>query len=390
MKKCILLLLTAFLLACSAVAEEEAPQPPRYAPGETAELRLRLTAPAMAGLQLRLAWDPAVMEIAEEAPELAAFFGQDAMLSMVYAEPEEGVMTLVWLHATDVTLTDLPVLDFALRIREDAPGGETQITILDCLLTDVTGAPLLTQVDGMTLIIDAPMSTPEPTVTPEPTPEPEITPEPCVAFLWVALQKDEPLPMDNSGQYIPSRPSSSMEMEIITPSPAPTATAAPTPVTVVIGATPTPVIQQDKLQLHTVPTSDGFRLEIIARDVNIGGLQATITYDPNLADCTNAAFTEPFLDHAMVKMIHQTEGSIQLVYSSMEGYQAQDDAIFVADFTATRAGQIVLTLANVKCTNAEAELTMWQQPPQQVTLTIPKDGASSNEPEFTTEGAEAA
>lgn len=390
MKKWFLWLLAALLMACSAVAEE-AIEPPRYAPGETAELRLRVTASEMAGLQLRLAWDPAVMEIAEEAPELAAFFSQDAMLSMVYAEPEEGIMTLVWLQAADVSLTDIPVLDFALRIREDAPGGEAHITVLDCLLTDMTGAPLRTQVEGMSVIIDAPMSTPE--LTPEPTPEstlePEITPEPCEAFLWISLQEDEELAADIPGQYIPSRPSGSMEMEIITASPAPTATPAPTPVTVVIGATPAPVIRQDKLQLRATRTDDGFHLDLIASDVTIGGLQATITYDPRLASCTGAAFADEFLSSAMVKMIHQSEGSIRLVFSSPEGYQAQGEAIFAADFSAAQFARITLTLTDVKCTNADAELTMWQQEPQQITLTLTKDGASFIAPKSTTEGAEA-
>lgn len=390
MKKCILLLLAALLLVCGAMAEEETPQPPRCAPGETVDLRLCLTVPEMAGMQLRLSWDPEVMELAEESPELAAFFSQDAMLSMVYAEPEEGVMTLVWLQATDVTLTDMPVLDFSLRIREDAPGGEAQLTILDHLLTDVAGTPLLTQAEGMTFIIDAPRSTPEPTLTPEPTPEPDVTPEPCEAFLWVTLQEDEPISPDSPGQYIPSRPGGSMDMEVITPSPAPTATPAPTPVTVVIGATPTPPVRQDKLQLRTVPTSGGFRLEIVAQDVDIGGLQATISYDPHLASCTGAAFTDAFVSPAMVKMIHQTEGCIRLVYSSMEGYTAQGEVIFSADFAAAQGTQLVLTLADVKCTNAEAELTMWQQQPQQVTLTIPPNGVSSQMPESITEGAEVA
>ena len=390
MKKWILLLLAALLLVCGAMAEEETPQPPRCAPGETVDLRLCLTVPEMAGMQLRLSWDPEVMELAEESPELAAFFSQDAMLSMVYAEPEEGVMTLVWLQATDVTLTDMPVLDFSLRIREDAPGGEAQLTILDHLLTDVAGTPLLTQAEGMTFIIDAPRSTPEPTLTPEPTPEPDVTPEPSEAFLWVTLQEDEPISPDSPGQYIPSRPGGSMDMEVITPSPAPTATPAPTPVTVVIGATPTPPVRQDKLQLRAVPTSDGFRLEIVAQDVDIGGLQATISYDLHLASCTGAAFTDAFVSHAMVKMIHQTEGCIRLVYSSMEGYTAQDAVIFSADFTAAQGTQLILTLADVKCTNAEAELTMWQQQPQQVTLTIPLNGVSSQMPESTTEGAEVA
>lgn len=392
MKKWFLWLLAALLLTCSAVAEE-AIEPPRYAPGETVELRLRVTAPGMAGLQLRLAWDPTVMEIAEETPELAAFFSQDAMLSMVYAEPEEGVMTLVWLQAADVSLTDIPVLDFALRIREDAPGGETYITVLDCLLTDMTGAPLRTQAEGMSIIIDAPVSTPEltPELTPEPSPdptaEPEITPEPCEAFLWISLQEDEELANSVPEQYIPSRPSGSMEMEVVTATPA--ATPVPTPVTVVIGATPAPVIRQDKLQMRTTRTDDGFRLELVATDVTIGGLQATITYDPSLASCIGAAFADEFLSSAMVKMNHQGEGSIRLVYSSPEGYQAQGEAIFAADFSATQAARITLTLTDVKCTNADAELTMWQQEPQQITLTLTKDGASFIAPKSTKEGAEA-
>ena len=380
MKKCILLLMTVLLLACSAMAEVETPQPPRYTPGEIVELRLRLTAPVLAGLQLRLAWDPSVMEIAEDDPELAAFFSQDEMLSMVYAEPEEGVMTLVWLQAADVALTDVPVLDFALRILEDAPGGETHLTFPDCLLTDTAGTPLRTQADGMTIIIDAPLPSPTPTASPEPTAEPEITPEPSEAFLWLGLQEDELLPDDKPGQLIPSRPGGAMEMEIITP----TATPVPTPVTVVIGATPAPVIQANKLQLRAVPTSEGFRLEVVAQDGNIGGLQAIITYDPSLASCTAAAFLEPFASHAIVKMIHQAEGSLRLVYSSMEDYPAKGEAIFTADFTAVPGVQIVLSLTDVKCTNAEAELTMWQQSPQRLTLTIPP--AFEN----TLEGAESA
>jgi len=388
MKKWFLWLLAALLLTCSAVAEETI-EPPRYAPGETVQLRLRVTAPGMAGLQLRLAWDPAVMEIAEEAPELAAFFSQDAMLSMVYAEPEEGVMTLVWLQAADVSLTDVPVLDFALRIRENTPGGVAYITVLDCLLTDMTGAPLRTQAEGMSVIIDAPVPTPELTPEPtlEPTLEPELTPEPCEAFLWISLQEDEELANSVPGQYIPSRPSGSMEMEVVTATPA--ATPVPTPETVVIGTTPAPVVRQDKLQMRTIRTDDGFRLELVAKDVTIGGLQATISYDPILASCTGAAFADEFLSSAMVKMIHQGEGDIRLVYSSPEGYQAQGEAIFTADFSAAHAAQITLTLTDVKCTNADAELTMWQQDPQQITLTLTKDGASFIAPKSTKEGAEA-
>ncbi len=375
MKKLILLLLAALCMLSGAAAEEEMLRPSRYAPGDEVPLRLYLTAPGLAGLQMRLCWDTSVFELPEREPELTAFFGEDAMLSMVYAEPEEGVLTIVWLRETDVTLTDVCVLEFPLRVREDAWGGVTAVSIGDCLLTDVQAAPLATQAEGAEIEIDAPLPTctPIPAETPEtaPTPEPTHTPEPVAALVWLTdklISDEEAAPTATPGQYIPSRPKDVSDVAEVSPAPTatPAVTPAPTPVTVVIGATPVPETETDKLRLHVTDTAEGFRVELIAADVTIGGLQAVIGFDPAAATCTGAAFTDAFRRSAMVQMVHpDASGKIRLVYSSVNGYPAAGEAIFAADFTAERGTQIVLTLTGVKCTNADEALTMWQAPPQE-------------------------
>lgn len=379
MKKWILLLLTVLCIVSGAAAEEATLQPPRYAPGDEVPLRLYLSAPGLAGLQMRIAWDASVFELADTEPQLTAFFAEDAMLSMVYAGPEEGVLTLVWLRETDVTLTDVCVLELVLRVREDAWGGVTAVSIGDCLLTDVQAAPLATQAEGVEIGIDAPLPTctPVPAETPEPamTPEPTHTPEPVVARVWLtdALSAEEAVPSATPGQYIPSRPKDAGDMVEVSPVPtaAPTVTPAPTPVTVVIGATPAPGAEAGKLRLQVTETAEGFRVELIAEDVTIGGLQAVIGFDPAAAKCTGAAFTDAFRKSAMVQMVHpDASGRIHLVYSSVNGYLAAGEAIFTADFTAEEGAQVILSLTDVKCTNAGETLTMWQMPPQQTVYRI--------------------
>lgn len=390
MRKCIILLLVAFLAVCSGVAEEATSQPPRYTPGEDAALRLRLTAPAAAGLQMRLAWDPAVLEIANDEPELAAFFSQAAILSMIYAQPEDGVLTIVWLRATDVALSDVAVLDFSLRVREDAAGGESTVSIEECLVTDISGMQLHTQAEGIVLQIDAPVqeegnATPAPTAELEPLPQEISTPEPYEAFLSITTQDEAPLATATPGLYIPSQPSGAANM-VVMPTPTPVAMSVPTPATVVIGATPTPGAQQGKLQLRANATDNGFRLEIVANDVDISGLQAELTFDTAMVQCSHAAFTDAFVRQAMINMVHRNEGSIRMVYSNLEGFAAENSVIFTADFTAEKGSKVILQLTDVK--GVDAELNVWYEPMQQVVVTVHE--APNNVSEFVNKGADAA
>lgn len=402
MKKWILLLLALILTCAGAQAEELLPQPAPCAPRDEVELTLYLTAPDMAGLQLCISWDPAVFELPEGTYlDLDADFRKDAMLSMLHPDREEGTMTLVWLRQTNTTVEEARVVTFPLLVREDAPGGETTVTMSEFLLTDVSAKSLPTQIGGVTFLVDAlmptptltpePTATPEPTVTPEfpqeatPTPEPTATPvptatpEPIVAYAWLEATvipaptltpaptatpepTATPAPTRTPGQYIPSRPSGSGGSVVIgtTATPRPTATPVPTPATVVIGATPVPVPADARLYLQTRPTADGFLVELHADGMVIGGLQAAITYDAAAAECTAAAFAEDFLAGTMVHLINRdTPGQIRLVYSNMTGYQANGGAIFTASFKAAPGAQLVLKLADAKCTNANTSLALW-------------------------------
>ena len=143
-----------------------------------------------------------------------------------------------------------------------------------------------------------------------------------------------------------------------------------------------------KLSLRVTPNGEAFRVELIAEEITIGGLQATISYDPSAAQCVSAAFAEPFRSAAMIQMVNRSEpGSIKLVYSSTEGYSAAGEVIFAAEFTAEE-GQIVLTLADAKCTNVNEALSVWRMEDQKTVYTIqPMNDLTIIEPEK--EGAEA-
>ena len=367
MKKWILLLAMLFIVG-GAVAEEETPQPARYAPGDEVKLTLHLSAPAVSGLQLRLAWDPAVLELGEEEPEMAAFFSDAAAMVLLYAAPEEGLLTVVWAQETDVALTDVYVMDFTLRVREDACGGGTEITLPALQLMDAAGKTLSTQAEGLTVWIDAPLplATMIPAQTPQASDEPTPTPQPAEAHVWLTTVEEAELPQATAtpGQYIPSRPADASTV-------APTATPAPTPPTVVIGNTPVPDAAQGKLRLRVTEQGEGFLVELLADGLTIGGLQATIGYDPAAARCTSAAFTDAFRARAMIQMVHCDDaGHIRLVFSSTEGYAAAGETIFAAVFTAAEAGEIVLSLSDVKCTNMDENLSMWQMENQQTVYTV--------------------
>ena len=435
MKKWILPLLLACVLLCSWAQTEEVPplQPASCAPGDKVELTLYLTAPDMAGLQLCIAWDPKVFDLPDTILDLDADFRADAMLSMLHPDRENGTMTLVWLRQTDVTVEKARVVTFPLVVREDAPGGETTVSMTEFLLTDVSAKGLPTQVDGVTLMVDAPMPTasptPEPTATPEPTVTPEIppeitatpeptatptptaTPEPIVAYAWLeaevfpaptptpeptATPTPTPKPTPTPGHYVPSRPGGSGGSVVIgtTPTPRPAVTAEPTPPTVIIGATPAPAPYGASLFLKTRPASDGFLVELHANGVVIGGLQATITYDETSAQCDAAAFSASFLNGAMVHMVNtDTPGQIKLVYSNLSGYTADGSAIFTARFKATPGAQLVLKLTDVKCTNADTSLQMWGFANQSVVYQVQplKDltlADGSAQPEMNVKGGE--
>jgi hypothetical protein len=347
MRKMILLLMVLAGIIGWAAAEEAPPQPARYAPGENVPLSLYLTAPRIAGLQMRLAWDPAAFEMAEETAELTAFFAEDALLAMLYAKPDEGEMTMVWMQEKDIALAEVCVLDFVLRVREDACGGETMVSLPALMLTDAEGNVLHTQADGLLVAIDAPLaSTPLPQEIPaaEGTPVPAATPTPAPveAWVWLAVTNDDA--DAESGQIISSRPNGSMMGEVIEPTP------VPTPATVVLGSTPAPQAMDDKLYLRVTPNGENFLVELIAEDMTIAGLQATIGYDPAAAKCVSAAFADDFKAAAIIQMVNRSEaGSIKMVYSSTAGYPAAGRAIFSAEFAALSAEQPVLTLSDVKC-----------------------------------------
>lgn len=383
MKKWILMVLCVCIIGW-AMAEEATPQPARYAPGEEVPLSLYLTAPEIAGLQMRLAWDPAVLEIVDETAAFTAFFAEDALLAMLYAKPEEGEMTILWMQEKDVALTNMGVLDVVFRVREDACGGETRVSIPALMLTDAAGNVLNIQVEELCAEIDAPVaSTPIPQAASELEDEaaPTVTPSPAPveAYVWLAETGNE---AEEAAQIISERPNGAMENVVAE------ATPAPTPATVVLGGTPVPDAATDQLSLRVIPQGENFRVELVAREMNIGGLQATISYDPTAAQCVSAAFAEPFKAAAMIQMVNRGEaGSIKLVYSSTEGYEAAGEVIFVAEFTAEE-GQVVLTLADVKCTNVNESLSVWCMEEQQTVYTIqPMNDLTIIEPEK--EGAEA-
>lgn len=370
MKKWILLLLAMACIVSGAMAEEAALQPARYAPGETARLVLNLTAPGISGLQMQLAWDPAALELAEE-PEMAGFFCDDTMMTMMYLKEDEGTLTIVWMQDQDIALTDVSVLELSLRVREDACGGETAVSIPALQLNNAAGETLHTQAEGVVLWIDAPlpMAPLIPAETPQSTDVPVPTPQPYDAHVWLTTADTQALPEASAtpGQYIPSRPGDSTGKVVIEP----TSTPVPTPPTVVIGNTPAPAVTEGKLCLRVTEQGAGFLVELLADDMTIGGLQATISYDPTAATCTSAAFTREARASAMIQMAHCDDaGHIRLVYSSTEGYAASGEAIFAAEFAAASAEQIVLTLSDVKCTNMEENLSIWQMENQQTVYTI--------------------
>ena len=226
MKKAFLILCAAVIALCgvtSVFAKEEGH--PVCMPGDRLALTLRLTAPEAAGLQMTLAWDPACFDLPDEPLTLEAAFAQGAMVSLLNPDREKGRLSLVWLRLDSITPQEEAVVRFPLVIRQDAPAGITQVSLMEFLLTNTASESLPTLQEGLTLMIDLPPTptpegletptpTPEPTATPvteetaAPTPTPTFTPtpEPTVAHAWLEVS------------ITPA----------VTPTPQPTDTPAPT------------------------------------------------------------------------------------------------------------------------------------------------------------------
>lgn len=215
--------------------------------------------------------------------------------------------------------------------------------------------------------------TPEPTATPEPTetptPEPTFTPEPTPT----ATPTPSPTPTvitsggngGGNGNTDDDADDSADDDDdggiVITPA----------PTTVVVGSSPAPAPQNARLYLRTAPAAGGFTLTLCADGMTIGGLQASILYDEGVASLREARLDAEFQKLSTVSLVNtDLPGEVRLVYASTTGYQAQGKPILTLRFSAPVNRDITVTLSDVKCTSADAALTVWDLPPQTVTYRV--------------------
>lgn len=92
----------------------------------------------------------------------------------------------------------------------------------------------------------------------------------------------------------------------------------------------------------------------------IGGVQATLTYDPAQMEYVNgsAAFLDDFAQRADVKMINDgVAGQIQLLYANSDGYQPDGSSIFTARFRLLSMVENItpVLMTDIKTTNADQD-----------------------------------
>lgn len=406
---CILLLCLPTL--CWAAGEEGAPVCPEVPepaiipamPGESMAFSLKLTAEA-AGMQAKIVWDPLQLELVDDPPVYTPDFKQGAMIAMINPEPENGTVTLVYIRQKNLVAEEMEILPLTFAVRADAVPGETGIAICDVQMVDARNNGLECVGEGVLLEIMPADDTPVPETTPVPTPTPEMTatPEPTAtpaptttaepvepARLYLELIVPEepavtaaptttptstptaeptatptPTPtVEPTAKPTPkptaTRPSGHIGGgTTVTPTPKPTASPAPTIPTVEIGGTqPTdaPVSGESAgITLHAKRIIGGVIVELYAKDMDIGGLQAEICYDAAQATLVNAAFSDAFADNAMIQLVNTRQpGRISLVYSNLSGYTADDSAIFTAQFRCGAVERVQFSMENAKYTGAD-------------------------------------
>lgn len=377
-----------------------APEPITLIPGDILELNLKLTAQA-AGLQAEIAWDPAQLILTEDPLTFTPDFAGGAMIAMINPEPETGSIRLVYLRQDNLSAEDMLVLPLTFRVTDTAVSGETEIIIRELLLADISNTAVNAAAEGLTVtIIGAePSVTPEATETPVPeaTAEPEIpaarlylelmpapeataepTATPTAAPTATPTVRPAPTPTRPSG-HIGGGSSSGSTPTTPQPTAEPAATPEPTIPSISIGgATPAPDhsnAASGKIRLIARTAEDGVLLELLADDVQIGGLQAEIVYNAADAQLIHADFSESFAQNAMIRMVNDSQpGKISLVYTNLNGYTADGSAIFTAQFRCSTADALAFGLTNAKFTGAGADMSATVVTDQQVQYQIqPED-----------------
>ena len=105
---------------------------------------------------------------------------------------------------------------------------------------------------------------------------------------------------------------------------------------------------------------DTAALKISADGVTMGGLQATVCYNPDQLEyvADSAAFADAFADCAAISMINDSvAGEIKLIYSSTDGYSPDGEDIFAAEFTVKTCEVDIdpITVSDIKTTNASSD-----------------------------------
>lgn len=101
-------------------------------------------------------------------------------------------------------------------------------------------------------------------------------------------------------------------------------------------------------------------LRISADGVDVGGLQATVSYNPEQLEYMKgtATLTDAFTDAASICMVNDaTSGKIRLVYLNTDGYTPDGADIFTAEFVVKTCDTELdpITMDGIKTTNASAE-----------------------------------
>jgi len=109
---------------------------------------------------------------------------------------------------------------------------------------------------------------------------------------------------------------------------------------------------------------------------NLGGMQTTIRWNEGYLTYVedSAAYSDDFADSAALSMINDTAaGSIRLVYGNTEGYTAENEAVFSAQFRLSDdvSGDTTFSFDGVKLTDASSSLAAMEFETVEATVTTP-------------------
>lgn len=128
------------------------------------------------------------------------------------------------------------------------------------------------------------------------------------------------------------------------------------------------------LESNTLSAYGGDEITISVRMTadNMGGLQTSLTWDPDYATYVegSAAFSGAFKANAMIAQANAREGALSLLYASTKGYTAQDEAVFTAKFRLAEDvnGYASFTLDGTKMTDASASVNAMSVSVQDVSV----------------------